>query len=147
MQFCPLPRCAALRLAARLARCRAGGGAVEFAMLAPVLLVLLFGILQGGLLLGIAHSVEQLSADAGRYAATGLDADERQMLAARWLARQAPTYPLIRPGLIAARTTEADGALTVTVDYDASYLPRIPILDAVFRLPTAIERSATLMVP
>lgn len=131
----------------RFLRAGDGGSALEFALLAPVLCALLLGIVQIGLFLGLAHSLEQISADTGRYAVVGLEAGERRMLADHWVKVEAAGYPLVRQEKIAAATREADGALTVTIAYDASDLPQIPFFGALIGLPRMIQRSATLQIP
>jgi hypothetical protein len=84
-----------------LAECapRSAGGAtaVEFAIVAPVLLMLLFGILVYGGYFLMSHSVQQLANDAARAAVGGMTDAERQQLAAGTLASELPTYGYLSP--------------------------------------------------
>ena len=43
-----------------------GAVAVEFALIAPLLIALVFGIISFGYLFGVSHSVQQLAAEAAR---------------------------------------------------------------------------------
>lgn len=55
---------------------RRGGTAVEFALVAPLLIVALFGIIDFGRMMWMASSVEHAAAEAVRYAIVrGADAD------------------------------------------------------------------------
>ena len=76
-------------------RARGGGAAVEFAILAPVYMLMLAGMLAYGLYFGAAHSLQQLAADAARIAISGLDETERNVLVGRYLDLHAHEYLLI----------------------------------------------------
>ncbi|MBL8581266.1 MAG: pilus assembly protein, partial [Rhizobiaceae bacterium] len=52
--------------------------AVEFAIIAPVFILVLFGLIAYGIYFGASHSVQQLAADAARTAVAGLNAEERE---------------------------------------------------------------------
>ncbi len=54
-------------------RNKSGTAAVEFAILAPVFLLILMGMIAFGLYLGVANAVQQLAADATRTALAGID--------------------------------------------------------------------------
>ena len=134
--------------AAALLADRRGSNAVEFAILAPVVCLIFMGILYFGVYLGIANSLQQISADTGRYAMVGRDATERSLLAGRWIADTAKNYPLIVPSRLTYQTSESGSTLVVAVSYDLSYLPGPPsILSDLVPAPTTIERSATVYVP
>ena len=55
-----------------LLRCRRGASAVEFAMLLPLFLALVFGIVVFGAYLTMVHGVQQLAAEAARSSVAGL---------------------------------------------------------------------------
>lgn len=78
-----------------LFRCDHGGAAIEFAILAPVYLVMLCGMLAYGLYFGAAHSLQQLAADAARISIAGLDRSERDRLVGTYLDRNAGSYILL----------------------------------------------------
>ncbi|GGE17622.1 hypothetical protein GCM10011390_40950 [Aureimonas endophytica] len=127
--------------------CSRGASAVEFALVVPFLCLILFGIMVVGVFLGLAHSLEQIAADAGRYAVVGLAAEERHRLAEQWVLARADQYPLLAQTRLSASTEEVGNAFTVRVRYDASALPRVPFLDAFFETPKEITRSSTYAVP
>lgn len=100
--------------------------AVEFAILAPVFLLLLMGIIAFGIYLGAANAVQQLAADATRTALAGIDASERQTLAASYVQKNAAKYSLINPGQIQTSIDNAatdPNQFTVTLSYNAANLP------------------------
>jgi Flp pilus assembly protein TadG len=124
-----------------------GSNAVEFALILPVFLVIFMVMVVSGLHLGIAHSLQQLSADSSRYAMVGLDKTERLSLAGRWIDRASHEYTLIKPEKLTFSTDEAGGALVVRVRYDASYMPTVPFIETALGLSPIIHRSATVMLP
>jgi len=104
----------------------AGASAVEFALLAPVYLLLILGGLAYALYFGAAHSVQQLAADAARVAVSGLDTAERTLLVERYVARHAARYVLIDPEHLrvsAAPSPDDPDHFIVALRYDASDLP------------------------
>ncbi|MCD7058564.1 TadE/TadG family type IV pilus assembly protein [Pelagibacterium xiamenense] len=99
---------------------------VEFALLLPVYLLLVLGMIAYGIYFGAAHSVQQLAADAARVAVAGLTADERAALVTAFVKANGPSYVLIDPEklAVAPEQSPADPAqYNVTLSYDASALP------------------------
>lgn len=72
-----------------------GSSAVEFAILAPVFILMLTGMLAYGLYFGAAHSLQQLAADAARVSIAGLDSSERDSLVGTYLDRHTSDYMLL----------------------------------------------------
>jgi Flp pilus assembly protein TadG len=114
------------RLLLCVRRASAGTAVIEFAILTPVYLLMLTGMLAYGIYFGTAHALQQLAADAARTAIAGRDEAERNLLVADFLARNAAGYMLIDP----ARLTHAIGdsaadpnQYEVRLSYDASALP------------------------
>ncbi len=108
------------------ARAAEGAAAVEFAIIFPVLVSLMLGILAYGIYLGAVHSTAQLAADAARASVAGLTDTERADIALQQIAASATSYPLIdRARLVAsAAPLESDPtSFQVTVAYDARSLP------------------------
>lgn len=119
MSIVPVP-------ALRIFSAQAGAAALEFAILAPVFLLMATGLLAYGIYFGAAHSVQQLAADAARTSVAGLTASERASLVASFVANNANGYPLLdRQALSYAVGPEPDDAddYRVTLSYDASDLP------------------------
>ena len=70
--------CRALRA---LPRRTSGAAALEFAVVLPVFLAVMLGILAYGIYFGAVHSAAQLAADAARASVAGLSDDERAAIA------------------------------------------------------------------
>ncbi len=110
----------------RLRRDARGTAAIEFAILTPVYLLMLAGMLAYGLYFGAAHAIQQLAADAARTAIAGRDQAERNSLVARFLERNAGAYMLIDPRQLVhvIGDSAADpNQYEVRLSYDASLLP------------------------
>lgn len=125
-----------------------GATAVEFAMLAPLYLLLFMGMTAYGIYFGASHSVQQLSADAARTAVAGVDAAERRAFAARFIEHNAAGYLFIAPERLTVEVedSQADGSqFVVTLSYDASHLPiwslfeRLPMPDQTIRRRSTIR--------
>jgi Flp pilus assembly protein TadG len=125
--------------------CRRGVAAVEFAMLFPVFLTLVFGIVIFGSYLAMIHGVQQLAAEAARSSVAGLSESERSSLAASYVTANVGTYPLIIPSKISvnAATGSDPNVFVVTVSYDAStmFIYSLPFVPAP---PSTIIRSAAI---
>ena len=63
------------RLARRLAQCERGQELVEFTMTLPILLIVVFGLLEVGRLLDVGHSMSGLSREGANIAARGTTLD------------------------------------------------------------------------
>ncbi len=123
-----------------------GAVAVEFAILGPVLILLLLGIMVYGGYFLMAHSVQQLANDAARAALGGLSDSERQQLAANCLANELHTYGFLDPKLVQLAYADQSQVMTVNIAYDASGSP-LWALNGVIPMPSsAIVRSASVQV-
>ena len=127
-----------------LLRCRRGASAVEFAMLLPLFLALVFGIVVFGAYLTMVHGVQQLAAEAARSSVAGLSETERVSLAENYVAANVAAYPLLEPDrLTVSAATSGSDVFVVTVNYDASgsFIYALPFVPAP---PSAIARSAAI---
>lgn len=124
--------------------------AVEFAFIAPVFLLLVFGIVAFGSYLGIVHGIQQLTAEAARASIGGLSDTERLSLAQSNITTNAGSYPMLAPDRLtvqSAGTDSATGTFKVTVQYDASNmfifnLPHIvPMPNSIIVRTAAIQRG------
>ncbi len=104
----------------KFARSRHGGAAVEFAIVAPVLLLILSGIFTYGGYFLTAHTIQQTANDAARSAIAGLDDQERALLAEQSAQRSLAGQHYMRGELRGVTITRAQSALRVEVIYDAS---------------------------
>jgi Flp pilus assembly protein TadG len=133
----------------QLARSRAGTSAVEFAIVAPLLLLLFFGMVAYGVYLGASHSVQQIAADAARTAVAGLDEEERIGLADSYIDNNAASYPLIERSKLALdiRDNPADAdEFTVAIRYDARDLPIWNLLPDLPLPGMTIRHSSTIRI-
>lgn len=100
--------------------------AIEFAIVSPVLLYLLFGFIAYGIYFGALHSVQQLAADAARVSVAGLSDEERKKLVDDYIAKNSGDYVLINSEHLthsAAPSSADSGQFRVSVSYDATQLP------------------------
>jgi len=121
--------------------------AVEFAFVAPLLLLLLFGIIGYGHAFGVYHGVQQLAAEAARASVAGLDDAERERLARDFVTRSVGSYAFLDPSKLTMRTT-ALGApapsfeVAILYDYSDSAFSR---LSSIVALPVpVVERRAVV---
>ena len=133
---------ARLRTIIRLIACRKAAAAVEFALVIPIFLMMLFGIVSFGAYLTVVHGVQQLAAEATRAAVAGLSNDERVTLAQNNIAANIGSYPLISSGrlsLTSAATDPTSNNFSVTHRYDASNM-------FVFNLPSFVPAPSPVVV-
>jgi Flp pilus assembly protein TadG len=126
-----------------------GTAAVEFALLSPLYILLLMGLIAYGVYLGAAHSVEQIAADAARVAVAGLSHAERQALVTRFIADHSAGYAFVDPAKISIdfnNDAAATNYFVVRISYDARDLP---IWQLATNLPlpaTTISRQSVVRV-
>jgi Flp pilus assembly protein TadG len=103
-----------------IARDRRGTSAVEFALVAPFLLLLVAAILSYGSIFATSLSLQQVAAEAARATIAGLSDTERKTLAEQKLSAIAANYPLLDPGKITFQFDEGSGSKLsrVTLFYD-----------------------------
>lgn len=131
----------------RLCQQEQGASAIEFAIIAPVFLTVVFGILAYGIYLGSAHSVEQLAADAARASVAGITDAERTQIATQHVANNAPDYPLLsaaKVSVVAGASPTDPSQFRVSVRFDASDLPIWIMADFVPMPERIIERTSVI---
>jgi Flp pilus assembly protein TadG len=125
----------------KLLLCWRGASAVEFAMLLPLFLTLVFGIVVFGSYLAVVHGLQQLAAEAARSSIAGMSTSERSSIATSYVG----TYPLISASKISvnAATSPSDpNVFVVTVTYNASgmFIYSLPFVPA--PSPTIVRSAA-----
>ena len=103
-----------------------GVSAVEFAIVAPLFILILGGILLYGVYFGVALSVSQVAAEAARASIAGLDDTERGQLAHTRADEMVASNPMLDAGRIDVDAASDPGnsqTFVVTINYDASNLP------------------------
>ncbi|OHD06703.1 TadE/TadG family type IV pilus assembly protein [Sphingopyxis sp. RIFCSPHIGHO2_12_FULL_65_19] len=98
---------------ATLARGERGAAIVEMALVLPLLLALLMGILTYGQYFMLAHNVQQAANDGARASIIGLDAADRRAVAGRAVARSLQAID----GAHSIAVSETAEAITVAVAF------------------------------
>ena len=123
-----------------------GAIALEFALLAPVLIVTMLGVMAYGGYFWTSHSVQQLANDAARAAVGGLTSTERASLAQQVVASESLNYSNLDPARAHVTLNDTTNQLTVQVAYDASGSPFWAASGLVPMPSTTVSRSATIQL-
>lgn len=130
----------------RLAGDPRGTAMIETALLLPLFLTLLLGILIYGQYFLLAHSVQQAANDGARAAITGLDAADRRAVAIRAIDRSMRGVGGYRSELRSVLVSETTDAVTVKLAY---HVPETSLLHSAL-VPSPgdiISASATFELP
>lgn len=123
-----------------------GAAAVEFAIIAPVFILILMTLVAYGIYLSVAHSVQQLAADAARTAVAGITETEREQLVSNFVSTSTLNGAFIdrnKLKVTVAPDPTNNNQFTVSVEYDAQNLPIWNLYS--FALPDkTIKRFATI---
>ena len=122
-----------------------GAAAIEFAILGPLLIVMIAAILVYGGYFMMAHSVQQLANDAARAAVAGMTDGERQTLAANCLSAELPAYGFA-PASVQLSYSDPGGVATVSLAYDSSSNPIWSLKGLAPMPPSLIVRSAAIQL-
>ncbi|MDE2579848.1 MAG: pilus assembly protein [Hyphomicrobiales bacterium] len=102
-------------------RDNAGTAAVEFSIVLPIYVLILYIIVTLSINLAIYIGTKQLTAEAARAALAGLSTQERDQLARNFITAHIKTYSYIYSYKMRITTTEAgapDNIFTVSIDYN-----------------------------
>jgi Flp pilus assembly protein TadG len=131
----------------RLAQARRAVAALEFAIIAPVFILMLLGMGGLGLYLVYLHEVQELSSAAARSSVAGLSDAERASLAQQFVTTALAKSALLNPGDLTLQTGTSGTPATdysVTITYSLKDSP-IPLLAGVIALPLKdITRTSTV---
>lgn len=125
---------------------RHGSAAIEFALVGPLLVMLLTGMVVYGGWFWLAQSVQSLATESARAAMGGIDDTERRQLAVAFVAREAAQGSGLAPSLITTTVTSDSEAVRVRIAYDAHAHPILLLAGPLPKPPTLIERSAVVRV-
>lgn len=119
---------------------------IELAITAPIISMLLFGMVSYGTWISLAHAVQQSANEGARAAIAGLSQNERASIA-----RQTSSAMFMRMQQVDSSnlsvTVQDDGAtLIVSVAYNASgnpflKLPLVPFLSTMIERSSAVKLS------
>ena len=121
-----------------------GAAAIEFAIIGPIFMVLMFGIMAWGNYFWMSHAVQQVANDAARAALAGIDTTERKSLALTTLTEEIDDYAQLAPSSASVQVDDTAQRLTVTISYDASKSPFWAFKGLVPMPSTLIKRQATV---
>jgi Flp pilus assembly protein TadG len=126
----------------RTPRPRSGAAALEFAIVSPVLMLFLFGLVVGGLGIFRYHQVASLAREASRYASVhGLDYE-------RETGQPAATEESISRDIVRANAAGLDpNKLTCSVTWDQSNLPKQFLPDKTVRTNVVIVTVSYRWLP
>lgn len=135
------------RLPARsssLLRDSGGAALVEFALAAPILLMILLGIVGYGGYFWRAHALQQAANDGARAALGGLTASERADIARATVRQDIATLGSITSARVSIGVTERSGTIDVAVAYDGSADPflrlgLVPLPDPIIRRAASVR--------
>ena len=125
---------------------REGSAAIEFALVAPMLVLLLAGMVVYGGWFWLAQSVQSLATESARAALGGMDDAERRELATAFVAREATRASGLDPALVTTTVTSDAEAVRVSVAYDAQAHPILILAGPLPKPPTLIERTAVVRI-
>lgn len=131
----------------RIASDNSGVAAIEFAIVAPVFFLMVFGMLAYAIYFGVVHSVQQLAADAARVSVGGITTAERASLVQSNIQNSIVNYPLLDPKRLTvdANPSGTDPNLfAVDLHYDASTNTIFLLEGLVPMPPKVIERQAVI---
>lgn len=123
---------------------RAGSAAVEFAIVGPILLLLLTGIFTYGGYFLTAHTVQQLTNDAARASIAGLDDTERLSLAREAMRAGLANQRFLRGDLSSVALSRDGTTISVSVTYDASEDVYWAFQSLIPAPPASISRRSTI---
>lgn len=121
-----------------------GAAAVEFALVGPLLILLVMGIVVYGGWLWLAQGVHSLAVEGARAAVAGLDDAERSALAHAHVIAHTDALSGADPSDLIVRVQTTSDTIRVTVTYDALGHPLMTLAALVPAPPAAISRSAVV---
>ncbi|KQO58536.1 TadE family protein [Sphingomonas sp. Leaf257] len=116
-----------------------GAALIEFALVLPILLTMLMGIVSFGEYFLTAHLVQQAANDAARAALAGMSATERKGIAVDTAKRMIDSTGILRSSRGQVDAVEVDNMMTVSIRYDATSDPllNLPFVPTPGRTMTA----------
>lgn len=142
MIYCALSLPAVMR---RLSGNRRGAIAVEFALISPILILMLTGIVNYGSYFWTSHALQQMANDAARVAISGTTESERAALAQAVFDQQSGHYDLTIPGQTELRVVEDAQTITVQVSFVPTSGQGFNLMGTLPGMPSTIERTASIV--
>ena len=134
-----------MKVSLRFVRQRHGAAAVEFALVAPVFLLVLLTLVAYAIYLSASHSLQQLAADIARTAVSATSQAERVDLVTQYMKSSSLSELLDRTKVSVNVQPDPDNpsGFTVTASYDVGALPiwdlyTFPLPDRAIRKTIAV---------
>ena len=127
-------------------RADGGSAAVEFALVGPIMVVLMIACVVYGSWFLMAQSVQSLASEGARAAIGGLDAREREALARAEVNASVSRMGGLVPAKTSVRTISDAQRMQVIVVYDARDHPMMALGSMLPLPPTIIERAAVIRI-
>ncbi|WP_448660125.1 TadE/TadG family type IV pilus assembly protein [Sphingomonas sp. CJ99] len=126
-----------------------GNALIEFALLLPILAMLLIGMIGYGQYFLMAHTAQQLANDAARASVGGISSEERAELARASVTSGAAAIGAIPQNRLSSSVSETGSRVTVQVTLDTNgmamvRLPLVPMPDPVIRRRAVAHRGGVL---
>lgn len=132
-----------LRIEKRKRGSRKGSIAVEFALVSPILLFMLFGMIVYGGWFWLAHSVQSLAYESARASLGGLDAAERRQLALDFVAARGPQIG-VPVDASSVQVASDNQVVAVTINYDVTQHPIMALRSLTVPPPQNINKEAVV---
>ena len=135
----------------RAGRCllsdRRGAALIEMALVLPVLMLLVMGIIVFGEWLSFANALQQSANEGARASLSGLSQDERALTARQTVVDSLSHYDGIDQSKVAIGVQDDGATVKVTVNYDMSdqpvmKLPFVPIPDKTISRSSAVRLNS-----
>ena len=131
-------------IAHRSSRPRAGSAAVEFAIVGPLMIVMLMGMVVYGGWLWLAQSVQTLATESARAAIGGLDAAEQRRIVSDFVPSEVASSAALDGDRLAVSVESDADRIRVRVALDVSDHPLMMMSVVTPPPPSTIRRSAVV---
>ena len=129
-----------------LDRRRQGSAAVEFALVGPLMIMMLVGMVVYGGWMWLAQSVQTLATESARAAVGGLDAAERISIARAFVAAEAEDGAGLALDHLVVNVESDTQAIRVRIAFDASDHPVMMMSGLLPAPPSIIQRTAIVRI-
>lgn len=123
---------------------RQGSAAIEFALVGPLMVLMLVGMVVYGGWMWLAQSVQTLATESARAAVGGLNAAERISLAQAFVAAEAEDGAGLARDQLTVTVDSDEAAIRVRIAFDASDHPVMMMSGLLPAPPSVIERTAVV---
>ena len=123
---------------------REGSAAVEFALIAPVFILMICGMVVYGSWFSLAQSVQSLATEAARASIGGVDVAERRNLASAYIQSHKSVAGLHAPNVV-EQVDVSDVETRVSVRFDTTGHPVRAMSQLIPSPPAVIERTAVVL--